>query len=77
GAWDEGKEGADWSYEWNTTGLNDGRHDLDVRVNYSGAYDHTDLYLNTDNTPPEVTDMDHGLVTTGDMGTINITATDP
>jgi hypothetical protein len=76
GPWDGGVAGTEWSYEWNTTGLDDGLHQLVARVNYSGAYDQVGLFLNTDNSPPEVTKVWNDTVSTGDPTTVHISATD-
>jgi len=76
GEWAEGVAGADWSYSWNTTGLEDGGHQLAVRVNYSGSYDQVAFRLFTDNSPPEVTAVWNDTVSTGDGTAVHVTASD-
>jgi PKD repeat protein len=76
GPWDPGNAGTDWSYVWNTTGLDDGRHDLVARVNYSGSYDQVTFWLRTDNSPPAVSQVWNETVTTGDITGMHVSADD-
>ena len=76
GPWDEGFAGTDWAYDWNTTSLDDGPHELVARVNYSDAYDLVTFTLRTDNTPPAVSKVWNDAVTTGDGTVVHITADD-
>ncbi len=77
GAWDKGVAGENWSYAWNTTSLDDGRHDLEVRVNYSGAYDVAAFHLMSDNTPPTVSAVWNDDLSTGDPTEVHVSAEDP
>ena len=76
GEWQQGVATGDWSYQWNTTGLEDGEHQMVVRVNYSGSYDQVTFRLFTDNSPPEVTAVWNDTVSTGDDTTVHVTASD-
>ncbi len=76
GPWDTGIPGAVWEYGWNTTGLDDGPHQLVARANYSNAFDYTAFTLRTDNTAPTVSEVSYRPLTTGDPEWMYINATD-
>ena len=77
GSWSSAGSSPNWSLVWDSTAYPDGEHNITVRASYGGACAYSRTTVNIDNTPPVISDLGNGPLTTGDLGRFYINASDP